>query len=114
MTVYERGSVVLVPFPFTDLSTVKRRPALVVSARHYNERTDDVIIAQITSRINAPPRPGDHKLARWREAGLLAPSLVRAKLTTVHSSLIARTLGSMPEAEMGPIDRALASALGLS
>jgi mRNA interferase MazF len=114
MTACERGSIVLVPFPFTDLSEVKRRPALIVSTRHYNERTDDVIIAQITSRVNSPARPGDHSLARWREAGLLAPSLVRAKLTTLHSSLIARSLGSLPEAEMRAVDKSLASVLGLS
>jgi mRNA interferase MazF len=32
MTIYEQGDIVLVPFPFTDLTTVKKRPALVVSA----------------------------------------------------------------------------------
>jgi mRNA interferase MazF len=114
MTACERGAVVLVPFPFTDLSAVKRRPALVVSTPDYNARTDDVIIAQITSRVNSPARPGDQRLTRWQEAGLLAPSLVRAKLTTLHSSLIVRTLGSLPHAEMRAVDKSLASVLGLS
>jgi hypothetical protein len=63
--------------------------------------------------VNSPARPGDHRLARWQEAGLLAPSLVRAKLTTLHSSLIDRTLGSLPQAEMRTVDKSLASVLGL-
>lgn len=114
MTRPERGSVVLVPFPFTDLSAVKRRPALVISTDTYNAATGDVIIAQITSRVNSPPRPGDYRPKRWREAGLLLPSLVRARITTLESSMLIRTLGLMSPEEMTAIDRALASALGLA
>ena len=114
MTTYERGSVVLVPFPFTDLSAVKRRPALVISTDAYNAATGDVIIAQITSRVNSPSRPGDYRPKRWREAGLLIPSLVRARVTTLDSSLLIRALGLMPPEEMTEIDRAIGSALGLA
>lgn len=113
MTTPERGDVVLVPFPFTDLSKTKRRPALILSSGEYNGATGDVIITQITSRVNAPPRPGDHTIANWSDAGLLAPSLVRAKLTTLHAGLIVRRLGRMPRGDAAAIDRALAGVLGL-
>lgn len=113
MTPCDRGDVVLVPFPFTDLSSVKRRPALVLSTRTYNEATGDVIIAQITSKVNSLARPGDYHLKRWRDAGLPLPSLVRAKLTTLHSSLLIRTLGQMLAEEMARIDSGLARVLGL-
>lgn len=113
MTAYERGSVVLVPFPFTDLSAVKRRPALVISSDHYNSITGDVIIAQITSKVDSRPRPGDHRVEDWQRAGLPLPSMVRARITTLHSSLLLKTLGKMPDEEMRPIDRRLADALGL-
>jgi mRNA interferase MazF len=112
MTTPERGDIVLVPFPFTDLTDTKRRPALVLSSVEYNEATGDVIIAQITSRVNAKPRPGDHLVAGWTEAGLLAPSLFRAKLTTLHSDLVERRLGRMPHRDAAAIDRALAGVLG--
>ena len=46
---YQRGDIVLVPFPFTDLSTTKRRPALIVSNELVNA-TGDVIIVMITSK----------------------------------------------------------------
>lgn len=113
MTPCNRGDVVLVPFPFTDLSSVKRRPALVLSTSAYNRATGDVIIAQITSKVNSPPRPGDYRLSRWKEAGLPLPSLVRAKVTTLHAALLVRTLGQMPQGEMARIDERLAGVLGL-
>jgi mRNA-degrading endonuclease toxin of MazEF toxin-antitoxin module len=49
-TTYRRGAVVLVPFPFSDLSTTKQRPALVISPDHLNVVRDDVLLAAITSQ----------------------------------------------------------------
>ena len=50
-TTYSRGDIVLVPFPFTDLSSAKQRPALVVSADAFNSIRDDVLVASITSHV---------------------------------------------------------------
>jgi mRNA interferase MazF len=52
-TTYKRGDVVLVPFPFTDLTSAKQRPALVVSADAFNSTRDDVLVAAITSQVPA-------------------------------------------------------------
>jgi hypothetical protein len=46
-TRYKRGDVVLVPFPFTDLSSSKRRPALVISPDAFNDQMEDVVVAAI-------------------------------------------------------------------
>jgi mRNA interferase MazF len=113
MTGYERGDVVLVPFPFSERPVAKRRPAVVVSSDAYHTASDDVVIAQITSKLAVAPRPGDHHIVAWQEAGLVTPSLARVKLATLHSALILRRLGTMPASDMRAIDRGLAVALGL-
>ena len=53
MTRFEFGDIVLVPFPFTDQSAVKKRPAVVVSSATYNTERPDVIVMAVTSRIPA-------------------------------------------------------------
>ena len=50
-TRYKRGDIVLVPFPFTDLSSSKRRPALVISPDDFNTRMQDLVVAVITSQL---------------------------------------------------------------
>jgi mRNA-degrading endonuclease toxin of MazEF toxin-antitoxin module len=41
MTAYERGDVVLVPFPFSDQTTTKKRPAVIISSNTYNNVSSD-------------------------------------------------------------------------
>ena len=70
-TVYEFGDVVLVPFPFTDLTGSKQRPAVVVSSARYHDKRPDLVIMAVTSQVRSPGIVGDMAIARWREAGLL-------------------------------------------
>jgi mRNA interferase MazF len=52
-TGYKQGDVVLVSFPFTDLTSTKRRPAVVVSPDSFNARDEDVVLAGRPLRIPA-------------------------------------------------------------
>lgn len=52
-----RGSVVLVPFPFSDLSQAKRRPAVVLAAAERG----DWILCQVTSQPYADARAGNSR-----------------------------------------------------
>jgi len=47
---YKQGEIVLVPFPYSDLSGSKRRPVLVVSNDVYNASFPDIVVVAITSR----------------------------------------------------------------
>jgi len=50
---FQRGDVLLVPFPFSDLSATKVRPAVVVSSLTYHAAEPDLILAAITSQLSA-------------------------------------------------------------
>lgn len=51
MTPFEFADIILVPFPFTDQSTTKKRPAVVISSKAYNTKRPDLIIMAMTSQI---------------------------------------------------------------
>lgn len=96
--------MVLVPFPFTDLSGRKRRPALVVSPEGFHE--EDLILCAITSRL-------PERLSEWEtslgagdmvEERLPKKSVVKVgKLFTMHRELIARRFGAVKEQKLQEI-----------
>jgi mRNA interferase MazF len=52
---YKQGEILLIPLPFTDLSSQKKRPVLVLSNGKYNQETNDVVVAAITSNVDMKP-----------------------------------------------------------
>lgn len=113
MTRYRRGDVLLLPFPFTDVDTTRRRPAVVVSSEPFMDETVDLIVAMITSRGRPTPLPGDYSLKDWRAAGLIGPSIVRPRVATIHSKRVIRRLGRIASDDMSGINTGLRIALGL-
>ena len=111
-----RGDFVLVPFPFTDLSHQKVRPAVIVSA---DPQAFDVILAFVTSVVtNRSPRGAEVELQQtdpeFASSGLKAASLVRVdKLMTLSSGVISRRLGTAGPATKAKIDAMLRLALSL-
>lgn len=65
MTNYEFGDVILVPFPFTDQTTTKKRPAVVVSSNSYQRERSDLILIAITSQANPATSFGEITIAGW-------------------------------------------------
>ena len=99
-TVYSFGDVVLVPFPFTDQTATKKRPAVVVSSDGYNQARPDVILMAITGHLSGHPRIGEVVVSDWKEAGLLKTSTIKPILTTVEKSLIVRRLGQLRQRDL--------------
>lgn len=85
--------VVVVPFPFTDRRTSKRRPALALSSETFSAESGHSVLAMITSASN-PPWPMDVAIDA-KEAGLRAPSKVRMKVFTLDNRLNLRAGGSL-------------------
>ena len=90
---FEPLDVVVVPFPFTDRRTAKRRPALVVSSTGFNSAHEQSVLTMITSA--GADWPSDVALRDWREAGLNVTCKVRFKFFTLDDNLIVRKLGTL-------------------
>ena len=96
---FNRGDVVLVPFPFTDLTTQKRRPALVISSNRFNTSSADIILLGITSQITTDLVQSDYRLTsdEQKRSGLPKPSIVKAaKVVTLSQGLVRKRLGQLP------------------
>jgi len=95
------GDVVLVPFPFTDQTVSKKRPAVVVSSDAYHRDRPDVIVAV-----------GDVLIEDWREAGLVKASLIKPVFTTVEQRLILRKLGALQPTDLVALRTAIQQVIG--
>jgi mRNA interferase MazF len=71
---YKRGDVVLAPFPFSDQTSLKQRPALVISVEGFQEQGPDLLIMAMTSQVSGPLKLGEFLIRDWQVAGLLKSS----------------------------------------
>jgi mRNA interferase MazF len=92
---YESYEVVVVPFPFTDAATSKKRPALILSsAKIFNARLGKSIMAMITSlKAEKDLWANDVVIKDLKPTNLVFPSIVRFKLFTLDHSIILRRVG---------------------
>jgi mRNA interferase MazF len=109
---FEFGDVVLVPFPFTDQSSIKKRPAVIVSSTTYNRDRPDIIILAVTSQIAAPSQIGTFLVKDWKAAGLLKPSVVKPIITTLQKTLVKKKLGRLIGHDIERLQDALQSIFG--
>jgi mRNA interferase MazF len=112
-TAYRFGDLVLVPFPFTDQTGIKKRPAIVVSSDAYQSQRPDVVLMAVTSQLLRPAGAvGEVLITEWQKAGLPKASLIKPVLTTIEKRLILRKLGELQEQDRTTLRRALAAILG--
>ena len=101
------GTVVLVPFPFTDQSGAKRRPAVVISSIAYNAVWPDLILMPVTSQLRASAVFGEVWLQDWSQSGLLKPSAVKPVIATFEQRLILRVMGTLSERDCDALHTSL-------
>lgn len=114
----KRGTIILTPFPFTDLSKNKVRPALVVSS---DKRKDsDVIIAFISSVLDSIKYSVtdillESKEMYFKDTGLKATSIIRTdKLATIDKKIIPGELGNIDKELISKVDDNLRLVLDLN
>ena len=96
--ILEPFDVVVVPFPFTDRSATKRRPALILSSFVFNQKAEHSVMAMITS-AGQSSWPGDHLIKDLDAAGLPAECVIRLKLFTLDHRLVIRKAGTLGAAD---------------
>ncbi|MEQ9530333.1 MAG: type II toxin-antitoxin system PemK/MazF family toxin [Haliea sp.] len=106
----EAFDVVVVPFPFTDRLTSKRRPALVLSTASFNTASGHAVMAMITSARHSS-WPLDVAIQTLQSAGLPAASCVRMKLFTLDLRLVIRKAGTLHEDDVKRVREALVQLL---
>ena len=111
---FQRGDVVLIPFPYTDLSATKTRPAVVVSSKRYHAVRPDLLVAYVSSQIERANPDIDHVIVDWQGANLLKPSFVRPKLAAIEPALVVHRVGALSATDLIEVDRRLRRALDLT
>src|SRR5213595_99315 len=100
---FSQGDVVLVPFPFTDLSATKQRPALVLSPERLNKIRPDLVVAAITLQV--PDALDEDEIllsaSELGATGLPKPSIIKlGKIFTIHQGLIRKKLGRVSDSTL--------------
>jgi mRNA interferase MazF len=100
---FVKGDVVIIPFPFSDLSGSKRRPALVIA----DLRGDDILLCQITSRQSGDSFAVVLRSMDFVSGSLPANSFIRPlRIFTADKNIILRKAGKItPELMTKAIDR---------
>ena len=106
------GDVVLVPFPFTDQSGTKKRPAVVVSSHGYNAGRRDIVIMAITSQVRTPLAFGEAMVSDWQGAGLVKTSVLKPVFTTIEQGLVLRVMGRLTAVDIKALRESITDVIG--
>jgi mRNA interferase MazF len=109
----KEGIFLLVPFPFADQTTTKKRPAVVISSNSYNNTAPDIVIMAVTSQIEKTFGIGECLIKNWKEAGLLKPSSIKPAISTIEQKLVLKRLGKLSSDDLILMNSALKELLDL-
>ena len=108
MEEFVKGDVVIVPFPFSDLSSVKRRPSLVL----FDLPNQDIVLCQITSKDKADPLAIELSKSDFIRGGLERVSFVRpTRIFTAEKSIIQYKTGTISKEKFDQVKNSIISLL---
>ena len=99
-----RNDVVLLPIPFTDLTSRKVRPAVVIG-----RNGNDLFLVPISSVLANT----NFLIQEWKAAGLNVPSGIKAQLATIEEKLVVKIVGKLTEADSRVLNSKLRNWLNL-
>ncbi len=109
MNSYSKNEIILVRYPFSDLSGSKVRPAVVINAPH---SSNDLMIVPLTSKISSL-LSGEIVLNNWKEVGLNVPTAIKRGIYTVKDNLVIKIIGKLEPSDSENLEKSLRFWLGL-
>ena len=110
----DQREIVLISVPFTDLSSAKKRPVVVLSKTGFNRRSPDVVVAAITSNLASGSGGIPITSTELDRGALPVPSLVRAdKIYTLSKTLIVKKYGRLNPAAFAQVLTAIDEIIGI-
>lgn len=93
-TMLRQRDIVLIPIPFTDLTSQKKRPAIIISSDKYNETNEDIVVVALTSNIESRNFTITLTADDLEDGVLKVTSMIRVdKIYTLNKSIIIKTFG---------------------
>jgi mRNA interferase MazF len=110
MAMKRAGQIVLTPFPYTDLSTTKLRPVLMLRQA---SRFDDWLVCMVSSQAHQAETDLDEIISPtdtdFADSGLKVPSVLRlSRLAVLDGSLLLGSIGAISEERLGRVRQRLA------
>ncbi len=108
MEEFVKGDIVVVPFPFSDLSSIKRRPALVLISLP----GPDVVLCQVTSKQRIDNQTLELTKSDYSHGGLDRVSYIRVdRIFTAEKSIILRKAGTLKPEKMSEVRKLIITLL---
>ena len=106
---YRKWDIVLVPFPFTDLTTTKKRPALIISSNEFNRISRTVIVVEITSNLKSGFKElnvliEDKDVRRYPGTKPIIKSIIKPYVIfSINKMLIIKRIGMLSEERLDEV-----------
>ena len=106
---FSKPEIVLVRYPFSDLTSSKVRPAVVINAPHTSQDLFVVALTSKTSNLLA----GEFVLADWKAAGLNVETALKRGIFTIKQTLVKKRVGKLSAADAEQLEKSLRDWLDL-
>src|SRR5258706_12455839 len=92
---FHKGDVVLIQYPYSDLSSTKTRPAVVISGELYHREQPDLVLGALTSNLLGATKKLDYVLKDWKSAGLRFETAFKPKLANLDPFHVVNVIAKM-------------------
>ncbi|MBI4044673.1 MAG: type II toxin-antitoxin system PemK/MazF family toxin [Candidatus Diapherotrites archaeon] len=105
---FEQGEIVVAPIPFSTHTSGKIRPTLVISKKEYNNKSEDIIVLKITSKVKDYPFDIDLKENNLISGTLKQESVIQADFPVViEKTSVSQKIGKISEQKLKEVKQKL-------